>query len=252
MGTILEPTSTESHGTFDSPAFDGEAFGESDRKSHPDRRELGRFFSKVRVMPSGCWVWFAGLNSSGYGVFNWRGKSTNAHRHAYEWFVRAVSDSAVIDHLCRNRHCVNPAHLEAVTLQENVRRGAWSSGLCRRGHEMTPDNIGRMKQGDGFARLCLKCRNLNRDRDRVLASERRAAAKAIRDAARNTSRELRMSVAAAAEDLFLAARSVMALHDAEAKRCNFNTCGCATCLLLKPAIAIAEGVSGDASSIRPK
>lgn len=87
-----------------------------------------RFWSKVlKGAASVCWPWLAALQSGGYGLFwvkrgdRWRG--TTAHRVAYELTHGSAPDGLEIDHLCRNRRCCNPAHLEAVTRIENQRRG---------------------------------------------------------------------------------------------------------------------------------
>lgn len=90
---------------------------------HPNRRALRRFFGNIRVMPSGCWHWEGAYSNSGYGSATWNYIKTTAHRLAYLMFVRRPESDEVIDHLCRNPKCVNPAHLEAVTRSENARRG---------------------------------------------------------------------------------------------------------------------------------
>ena len=90
-----------------------------------DVRLPERFWSKV-VRPANeadCWEWSAG-GSGGYGMYTVRvGKSTTAHRVCYEALVGAVDKALHMDHLCRNRKCVNPSHLEPVTCRENLLRG---------------------------------------------------------------------------------------------------------------------------------
>ena len=84
---------------------------------------VSTFFSKVEKDPGGCWLWQGALNHKGYGSFHARGKSYYPHRWSYEYHKGPIPDGMVIDHLCRVRHCVNPEHLEAVTLGENTIRG---------------------------------------------------------------------------------------------------------------------------------
>lgn len=97
-----------------------------------------RFLAKA-IIPSdvlsGCWEWRAAKAGGGYGRFAPDGRrQVQAHRFAYEIVCGAIPDGLDLDHLCRNRGCVNPAHLEPVTRQENVRRGLamesrWNRGL---------------------------------------------------------------------------------------------------------------------------
>lgn len=87
-----------------------------------DARLPQRFWDKVRLEPSGCWLWTANTNR-GYGNFTVAGKTRKAHRISYQTFVGAIPDGLALDHLCRVRACVNPSHLEPVTWAENVRRG---------------------------------------------------------------------------------------------------------------------------------
>ena len=74
---------------------------------------------------TGCWEWIGKLNRNGYGRMNWR--YPVAHRMIYNFFLgfkeKELPKTMVLDHLCRNRHCCNPSHLEPVTVKENTHRG---------------------------------------------------------------------------------------------------------------------------------
>lgn len=93
-----------------------------DRKRRPGRTPEERMFSKFLVGDD-CWEWTGSKNASGYGNFRVpRGVVTTAHRAVYEWLVGPIPEGLQLDHLCFNRICVNPGHMEPVTLRENVRR----------------------------------------------------------------------------------------------------------------------------------
>lgn len=89
---------------------------------------------------SGCWLWIGALNSKGYGSV-WSGsRNVGAHCVAYQLRHGSIGAGLQIDHLCRNRACVNPDHMEAVTQRINILRGnhpsmvTWRTGVCRHGH----------------------------------------------------------------------------------------------------------------------
>ena len=129
---------------------------------------MKRFFDKVDKTDS-CWNWLASTNASGYGLFRFQGKTSKAHRVSYILTFGYIDENLVIDHLCKNRKCVNPLHLELVEQKENVRRGM--SGKinnvqskkthCPKGHPYSRvDNNGY--------RLCGKCRSEQTMRSRKL------------------------------------------------------------------------------------
>jgi HNH endonuclease len=109
---------------------------------------------------STCWLWMGGRNSKGYPYFYDGSRTRRAHRVAYELVCGVIPAGMTLDHLCRVRHCVNPAHLEPVSDRENILRGNGWSGRnarkthCPQGHEYTPENT-RIHTSGG--RLCVTC-----------------------------------------------------------------------------------------------
>lgn len=109
------------------------------------------FDGHVRRDPDGCWQWL-GTRRKGYGEMR-----LSAHRWAYERWTGTIPKGLYLDHVCRNRGCVNPAHLEAVTQCENTRRASRKQTHCRRGHLLSGGNlwlVGKMKK-----RRCRTCSN---------------------------------------------------------------------------------------------
>ncbi len=119
-----------------------------------------RFWEKVDTSGD-CWEWLGSITNRGYGQFMAQRKLKVAHRASYELLVGEIPKGLVIDHLCRNRSCVNPKHLEPVTSKENLMRGFGAPAInarkthCWRGHPFTEYNTLKMPGG----RACRECKN---------------------------------------------------------------------------------------------
>ena len=101
-----------------------------------------RLLAKVTHDGSGCWVWKANRHYLGYGRIQVEGSSRYAHRVSYELFVGPIPEGLTIDHLCRNRSCVNPKHLEPVTHAEDMARSAPATKThCKNGHPLSGPNL---------------------------------------------------------------------------------------------------------------
>ena len=121
-----------------------------------------------------CWNWIGILGRGGYGQTPMQWKTRLAHRVAYEFLIGGIPDGLTLDHLCRNRKCVNPEHLEPVSMRENILRGKGVASLnakktqCKNGHvfdeKNTCYNVSRN------ARICRICQVMRMRNKRKLLS----------------------------------------------------------------------------------
>ena len=141
---------------------------------HP-RPIKDRFWEKVKKTKS-CWNWTGKTKTTrGYGVL-WfgGGKTISAHRFSYEIHNGKIPNGLQIDHLCRNRKCVNPEHLEAVTDKVNVLRGIGLSAMnarkthCKNGHPFNKQNTWHYKG----QRVCRICKRINQNIRRKLKKQK--------------------------------------------------------------------------------
>lgn len=149
-----------------------------------------RFWTKVNVTES-CWLWLGHVSSNGYGSLRHNGKQVKAHRFSYERARGPIPEGLQLDHLCRVRSCVNPAHLEIVTQRENILRGVSPIAgyakrtACPKGH---PYDLLNVRPSGRRSRECRECRKQAirdwkaKNADKIaawnLANRKRRAAKA--------------------------------------------------------------------------
>ena len=113
------------------------------------------FWKKITHVDT-CWIWNGYIDKDGYGRYKHEGKNYFTHRLAYLTYSGEIPQGLEIDHLCRNRNCCNPDHLEAVTHKENILRGESPSAIngrkakCPKGHDYTNETKGRR---------CLTCQS---------------------------------------------------------------------------------------------
>ena len=137
--------------------------------------ESDRFWDQVQKTDT-CWNWRGGTVGGGYPLFTLRreGKQRNvvSHRFAYEELIGPIPEGLQLDHLCRNRICVNPAHLEPVTARENTLRGLtfqrenWLKTHCKRGHPFDEANTYIIKPSKRMPNGGRSCRACDREKMR--------------------------------------------------------------------------------------
>ena len=148
-------------------------------KSNEERfwQKVNKFGPVPNYQPSlgNCWLWTGATNPKGYGTFTvfakfngytWK-RTASVHRFAYELAHSPIPGDLVIDHLCRNRACLRDSHIEAVTLQTNIRRGLrWANPLsnntCSKGHPRTPEGTYTWTSPTGRTfHQCRECVRIN-------------------------------------------------------------------------------------------
>lgn len=144
--------------------------------------ELKRFTERTEITPT-CWLW-TGTTAQGYGYMTAPShtgsrRSTTVHRLAYEHFIGPIPDGLHIDHLCRVRNCVNPAHLEPVTCRENIMRGTGVAAInahktqCTHGHPFDEANTYVGASGERECRTCRRQRMAAKYASGYIAPSRR-------------------------------------------------------------------------------
>ncbi len=128
---------------------------------HYDMFAITRLLSNIK-REGNCWIWTGTVNERGYGTIGYKNKTWSVHRISYLLIGgKPLTPGLVLDHLCRNRPCINPNHLEEVTNKENILRGNGFGAInarkteCNYGHKLVNDNVYHHPDG---SRECHKCR----------------------------------------------------------------------------------------------
>lgn len=125
-----------------------------------NKEQIDRFFSNIEKTET-CWLWIGRRSLPGYGIFKFNQKEYYSHRISYHIQNKSLSNTLVLDHICRNRNCVKPDHLRQVTISvnssENTYNPLYLNSLkthCKHGHEFTLENTFIRKDG----RRCRTCK----------------------------------------------------------------------------------------------
>ncbi len=127
----------------------------------PPRNTIDNVLYPLIIQENGCWIWPGQENGKGYGLVRFNLIKKSVHRVVYTHFRGIIPAGMQLDHLCRNRACANPWHLEPVTAQENCLRGNGPAAVqarqthCKRGHELSGENLYVFPCGR--RRLCRAC-----------------------------------------------------------------------------------------------
>lgn len=123
---------------------------------------------------TGCWLWSGFIDKDGYGCVKYHAKRQRAARLLYQLDRGPIPLGLQIDHLCRQRLCVNPWHLEPVTCKENINRGETGSVAGQQSHNrsLTRTHCRRGHPYNGSRHLCRVCTKVNLDRYRRKLKER--------------------------------------------------------------------------------
>lgn len=139
-----------------------------------------RLMAKRVIDANGCWVHQSTPDGNGYCSISVNARRVKVHRWIYERVVGSIPAGYEVDHLCRNRRCFNPDHLEAVTQAENNRRSTSITNLkarqthCAKGHPLSGENLILESSGPS-RRPARRCRICNAARFRAMRTRRRSA-----------------------------------------------------------------------------